>query len=89
MLKRIRLQNVLVLTALFAVLGWALWSPLAQVSLRQSDLTRYGVALPLAASVWLWAAAAACGLAVLASGRYASLGSIYRTGWALLLGWLS
>lgn len=72
-----------------AVLGWALWVLLAQVSLRQSDLTRYGVVLPLAASLWLWAAAAACGLAVLASGRYASLGSIYRTGWATLLGWLS
>lgn len=72
-----------------AVLGWALWSPLAQVSLRQSDLTRYGVVLPLAASLWLWAAAATCGLAVLASGKYASLGSIYRSGWATLLGWLS
>lgn len=71
------------------LLGWALWTPLGQTSLRQPDLRRYGVAAPLAASLWLWAAAATCGLAVLSSGRFASVGATYRSGWTALVGWLS
>lgn len=71
------------------VLGWALWAPLAQTSLDQPDLRRYGVVTPLVASLWLWAAAATCGLAVLSSGRFATVTSVYRSGWATFVGWLS
>lgn len=69
------------------ILGWALWAPLAQTDPRQPDLRRYGVVAPIA-SLWLWGAAAACGLTVLATGRLASVNALYRAGWATFMGWL-